>query len=89
MLGAFTKVRQIASFAKVSATAALAKSVLEKESSVVIFSFFVPVAKQIHKILDESGWSGELLTGETATATRQTMVDNFQVMFIPSDSGAQ
>jgi superfamily II DNA helicase RecQ len=47
-------------------------------NSVVIFTSFVKVAASVHKKLEESGWSGELLTGETPAKKRQTMVDNFQ-----------
>jgi len=83
VLGAFARVRQVSSFAKVDATVALAKCILEKESSVVIFTFFVSVAKKVHKKLNESGWDGELLTGETATKKRQGIVDNFQAGVSP------
>jgi hypothetical protein len=72
-------VRQIGSLAKIDATVALAKEVLQDESAVVIFTSFVTVAKSLHKQLSESGWEGELLTGETPPKKRQGMVDNFQV----------
>lgn len=79
ILGAVQRVRQIGSFAKIEATVALAKSILEEEPAVVIFTSFVQVAESVHKKLAESGWDGELLTGETAPKKRQGMVDNFQV----------
>ena len=79
ILGAFSNVRLIASLAKVDATVALAKDVLNKESSLVIFTFFVDVAKKVRQKLKESGWHGELLSGETAAKDRQSMVDRFQV----------
>jgi len=78
LLGAFTRVRQISSFSKIDATVALAQSILEKEPSIVIFTCFVDVAKSVHTKLEESGWSGELLTGQTPGKIRQLMVDNFQ-----------
>ena len=52
---------------------------LEKEPAVVIFSSFAQVAKAVHEKLDQSGWNGELLTGETPQKKRQGMVDRFQV----------
>jgi len=78
ILGIFTKVRQVAAYAKVDATVAIANKLLEKESSIVIFSFFVGVAKVVHKKLGDLGWNGELLSGETLAKKRQGMVDNFQ-----------
>lgn len=78
VLGAFTRVRQISSFSKIDATVALARSILENEPAVVIFTCFVDVAKSVHQKLDECGWSGELLTGQTPGNKRQEMVDNFQ-----------
>lgn len=83
VLGAFARVRQVSSFAKVDATVALAKCILEKESSVVIFTFFVSVAKKVHKKLNEAGWDGELLTGETPTSKRQGLVESFQAGVSP------
>lgn len=79
ILGAFARVRLIASLAKIDATVALAKSILIRESSLVIFTHFVRVAKEVKKKLEESGWKGELLTGETLAKNRQSMVDRFQV----------
>ena len=79
ILTAVQRVRQIGSFAKIDATVALAKDVLQEQPAVVIFSSFVTVAKTVHKQLSESGWEGELLTGETPAKKRQGMVDNFQV----------
>jgi SNF2 family DNA or RNA helicase len=83
VLTAVQRVRQIGSFAKVEATVALAKEVLEKEPAVVIFTSFAQVAKQVHSILAQSGWEGELLTGETPQKKRQGMVDNFQAGLSP------
>ena len=79
MLGAFQRLRVVCSFAKVSATVELAKNVLKEEAAVVIFSSFAQVAKAVHGMLSDSGWKGELLTGETPPKKRQGMVDNFQV----------
>lgn len=79
ILGAFSRVRLIAALAKIDATVSLAKNILQKESSVVIFSYFVDVAKQVHKKLNDSGWTGELLVGESLSKDRQAMVDRFQV----------
>jgi len=79
VLTAVQRVRQIGSFAKIDATVALAKDVLQEQPAVVIFTSFVSVAKTVHKQLAEAGWEGELLTGETPTQKRQPMVDNFQV----------
>ena len=79
LLGASSRVRLVCSFAKVAATVEAAKQVLLEEPAVVVFSSFVEVAKQIHRQLADSGWAGELLTGETAADKRQPMVDRFQV----------
>lgn len=79
ILSAVQRVRQIGSFAKIDATVALAKEVLQDQPAVVIFTSFVTVAKIVHKQLSELGWEGELLTGETPQKKRQEMVDNFQV----------
>lgn len=79
VLGAFQRLRVTCSFAKVGATVELAKSILEKEPSLVIFSCFAQVVKAVHEQLTNSGWAGELLTGETPQKKRQGMVDRFQV----------
>ena len=79
ILGAFSRLRQVAAFAKVDAAVALAKSVLQVEPSVVIFTYFVDVAKEVQAKLESAGWTGETLTGETPSAKRQSIVDNFQV----------
>jgi SNF2 family DNA or RNA helicase len=71
LLGSFSRLRLVASLAKVDATVALAKSILEKEGSIVIFTYFVKVAKQVYKKLNELGWSGEFLAGETPVEKRQ------------------
>ena len=78
LLGAFNRVRLIASEAKIGGTVRLAQAVLEKEPAVVIFTNFVAVAKEVHKRLGESGWNGHVLTGETPPKKRQPMVDDFQ-----------
>ena len=80
ILSPFQQLRQISSSAKVDAVAALSNQILIEESSIVIFTNFVAVAKEIHQKLGEMGWAGELLTGETSTATkkRQAIVDRFQ-----------
>lgn len=79
ILGAFARLRQVAAFAKIDATVAIAKSILEEEPSIVIFSYFVAVAKEVHRKLEHVGWKGEILAGETPSAKRQDMVDRFQV----------
>lgn len=78
VLGAVQKVRMVGSLAKIDATVELAKSILSEEPALVIFTSFVKVAQSLHKKLDESGWKGELLTGETPAKKRQDLVDNFQ-----------
>jgi Helicase conserved C-terminal domain len=78
ILGAVQNLRLIDSFAKVDATVEIAKDVLIKEAAVVIFTSFVDVAKMLFQKLSDSGWHGELLTGETPAKKRQAMVDNFQ-----------
>lgn len=78
ILTPFNKLRQISSFAKVDAAVSMANSILNEESSIVVFTSFVDVAKQIHQKLEDMDWTGELLTGETPTKKRQSMVDNFQ-----------
>ena len=85
LLGAFSRVRLIASLAKIDAAVALAKSILEKEGSIVVFTYFVNVAKKVHKKLQESGWSGELLVGETPADKRQVSFE-FQVENLPLHS---
>jgi len=83
VLGAFTRVRIISSLAKVDATVALAKFILEEEGSIVIFTCFVMIAKEVRRKLHESGWSGELLVGETPSSKRQDLVNNFQTGISP------
>lgn len=78
VLGAVQRLRVVCSYAKVEATVELAKSILEKEPAVVIFTFFAQVAKQVHSKLADSGWPCGLLTGETPQRKRQELVDNFQ-----------
>lgn len=85
ILAAVQRVRITGSFAKIDATVALAKEILENEPAIVIFTSFVAVAKSVHQKLSESGWDGELLTGETPPKKRQPMVDRFQVSMSVSD----
>jgi SNF2 family DNA or RNA helicase len=79
VLGAFQRLRVVCSFAKVRATVELAKNILEKEPALVIFTCFAQVAKSVHEQLNDSGWNGELLIGETPQKKRQGIVDRFQV----------
>jgi SNF2 family DNA or RNA helicase len=81
ILGGMQKLRSLCSFAKIGSAVELAKKILETQPSVVIFSCFAQVAKSIHGQLASSGWDGELLTGETPQKKRQSMVDNFQVIY--------
>ena len=83
ILTPFNKLRQISSIAKVDAAVALANSILKDESSLVIFTSFVAVAKDLYQKLDAMGWTGEILTGETVPHKRQMMVDNFQSEISP------
>lgn len=78
ILTPFNRLRQISSFAKVDAAVTMANSILNEESSIVVFTSFVDIAKQIHQKLEGMDWAGEVLTGETPTKKRQLMVDNFQ-----------
>lgn len=78
ILGAVQNLRMVDSLAKVDATVEIAKEVLSKEAAVVIFTSFVDVAKMVHTKLSDSGWNGEILTGETPAKKRQGMVDSFQ-----------
>ena len=72
------RLRQISAAAKVGSVVEMANSILIEESSVVIFTSFVAVAKEIYEKLEGMDWAGEVLTGETAKAKRQAMVDRFQ-----------
>jgi SNF2 family DNA or RNA helicase len=78
ILSAVTRVRQIGSYAKIDATVAIVQEILQEEPAVVVFTSFAKVAKEVHRKLAESGWIGELLTGETPSQKRQGLVDNFQ-----------
>ncbi|CAJ1949837.1 unnamed protein product [Cylindrotheca closterium] len=78
VLGGVQKLRCLCSFAKVGATVELAQKILEEEPSVVIFTSFAEVAKNIYGQLSSNGWEGELLTGETPQKKRQALVDRFQ-----------
>ena len=57
LLGLLQKVRFAASIAKVDAAVALALEILEKQPAIVIFTSFVNVAKDLHRKLEESGWT--------------------------------
>jgi SNF2-related domain len=78
VLGLVQQLRHVGSMAKVDAAVQLAQLTLETEPAVVIFTSFVESAKAVHGKLCESGWNGELLTGETPVPKRQPMVDAFQ-----------
>ncbi|KAL7544859.1 hypothetical protein ACHAWF_008221 [Thalassiosira exigua] len=78
LLSPFHHLRIISANSKVNATVALSNSILKDESSIVIFTTFVAVAKEIHKKLEDMEWGGEILTGETPPKKRQAMVDRFQ-----------
>lgn len=83
LLSSFQRLRQISAIAKVDAIASLSNSILVEESSIVIFTSFVAVAKEIYQKLEDMNWAGELLTGETAVKKRQIMVDRFQAGISP------
>ncbi|OEU17198.1 P-loop containing nucleoside triphosphate hydrolase protein, partial [Fragilariopsis cylindrus CCMP1102] len=78
VLGAVQRLRVVCAYAKVEATVELARTILNNEPAVVIFTFFAQVAKQVHSKLAASGWPCSLLTGETPQKKRQELVDNFQ-----------
>jgi SNF2 family DNA or RNA helicase len=78
VLGAVQRLRVVCAYAKVEATVELARTILDNEPAVVIFTFFAQVAKQVHSKLAASGWPSSLLTGETPQKKRQELVDNFQ-----------
>jgi SNF2-related domain len=78
ILGLVGQLRYVGSMAKVDAAVQLAQLTLETEPAVVIFTSFVESARAVHGKLCESGWNGELLTGETPVPKRQPMVDAFQ-----------
>lgn len=82
-MGAVQKVRVVCAFAKVDAAVDLARSILEKEEAIVIFSSFAQVAKQLSNKLESSGWPCSLLTGETPQKKRQGLVDKFQSGLTP------
>jgi SNF2 family DNA or RNA helicase len=79
LMGATQDLRVICAFAKIGATVEIAKDILEVEPSVVIFTNFAKAASSIHKQLEDCGWKGALLTGETPAKKRQELVDGFQV----------
>jgi len=78
VLGAVQRLRVVCAHAKIEATVEMARTVLNKEPAVVIFTFFAQVAKNVHSKLETSGWPCSLLTGETPQKKRQELVDNFQ-----------
>lgn len=78
------RLRQISSTAKIDGVVQLANSILVDESSIVIFTSFVEVAKEIQKKLEDMNWTGEVLTGETPAKKRQAMVDRFQSCLSPA-----
>mmetsp|Transcript_19710 Transcript_19710/g.41386 ORF Transcript_19710/g.41386 Transcript_19710/m.41386 type:complete len:835 (-) Transcript_19710:1294-3798(-) len=78
ILAPFNALRLINSHAKVDGVVALANQIVSEESSLVIFTAFVEVAKLVYQKLYDMGWNGEVLTGETAAHKRQAMVENFQ-----------
>ena len=82
-LSSLMRLRQISAIAKVDAIVSLSNSILIKESSIVIFTSFVAVAKDIYQKLQDMDWAGELLTGETVSKKRQAMVDRFQTGISP------
>ncbi|KAL3808535.1 hypothetical protein ACHAXA_002702 [Cyclostephanos tholiformis] len=82
-LSSLMRLRQISAVAKVDAIVSLSNSILIKESSIVIFTSFVAVAKDIYRKLEDMDWAGELLTGETVSKKRQAMVDRFQTGISP------
>mmetsp|Transcript_17518 Transcript_17518/g.36130 ORF Transcript_17518/g.36130 Transcript_17518/m.36130 type:complete len:183 (+) Transcript_17518:699-1247(+) len=49
-----------------------------EQGTVVIFTSFAQVAKNVHSKLKTSGWPCSLLTGETPQNKRQELVDKFQ-----------
>ena len=78
ILTPFNRLRQLSSVAKIDAAVSMANTILNEESSIVVFTCFVDIAKQIHQKLECMDWAGELLTGETPPKKRQLLVDNFQ-----------
>eukprot|EP00536_Pseudo-nitzschia_multiseries_P001399 jgi/Psemu1/180965/e_gw1.18.94.1 len=78
VLGAVQRLRVVCAAAKVDATVEMARSILDKEPAVVIFTSFAQVAKTIHSKLVASRWQCGLLTGETPQKKRQELVDDFQ-----------
>ncbi|KAL3797927.1 hypothetical protein ACHAWO_001408 [Cyclotella atomus] len=78
ILEPLNKLRQASSFAKIDAAVGLAKDLLEEEGSIVIFTSFVAVAKEVKQKLEDQSWAGQLLTGEVVAHKRQQMVDEFQ-----------
>jgi SNF2 family DNA or RNA helicase len=78
VLGAVQRLRVVCAFAKVEATVKLARTLLNKEPAIVIFTSFAQVAKHVHDDLLSSGWPCVLFTGETPQKKRQDLVDKFQ-----------
>ena len=84
ILSSLHRLRQISALAKVDSVVAMANSILIQESSIVLFTSFVGVAKEIYEKLEGMEWAGEVLTGETPSAKRQAMVDRFQSGLSPA-----
>ena len=78
VLNVLHRLRQISSSSKVDAVVQLSNSICVEESSIVIFTFYVKVAKEIQERLSDMEWNVELLTGEVNQCRRQEMVDRFQ-----------
>mmetsp|Transcript_2223 Transcript_2223/g.4745 ORF Transcript_2223/g.4745 Transcript_2223/m.4745 type:complete len:203 (+) Transcript_2223:3-611(+) len=78
VLGAVQRLRVVCAAAKVDATVEMARSILNKEPAVVIFTSFAQVAKTVHSKLVASRWQCSLLTGKTQQKKRQELVDDFQ-----------
>ena len=69
ILGAIQRIRVVCSLAKVDATVSISKEILNEHPAVVIFTSFVNAATKIYEALTSSGFTGELFTGKTPTAS--------------------
>jgi SNF2 family DNA or RNA helicase len=78
VLGAMQSLRLVCARSKIDATVELARSILDEQPALVIFTSFARVAKEVYAKLNSSGWPTELLTGETPQKKRQVLVDKFQ-----------
>lgn len=65
VLGAIQRLRMVGSLSKIEGAVHLASNILQDEPAVVVFTSFCEVAKTVHRQMEEAGWKGELLTGET------------------------